>query len=362
MDRLRYKARGALSNPDGRYESMRHEAFEDGWESFEETPRTIPVTVLPDKAKTVINYNKSPDVWFDRSINPYRGCEHGCIYCFARPTHSYWGLSPGLDFETQLFYKDNAVDRLIEELDKPGYQCKPIALGINTDAYQPLERTKKLTRQLLEVLLEYKHPVSLITKSQLIVRDIDLLEKFAKDDLVSVMVSITSLDNKIIKSALEPRAASAAKRLEVIRSLTAAGIPVGVMVAPVIPFVTDAELEKILQAAFDAGAKEAGYVLLRLPHEVKDLFRQWLEEHYPDKAAHVMSLIRQSQNGKDYNPEWGTRMRGTGQYAELLAQRFSNAYRRIGFSSGNMPEMNTGLFGSPQARGKESVKQLSLPF
>jgi DNA repair photolyase len=352
-----YKARGALSNPDGRFESLRHEVFDDGWERDEEPANSLPVTLLPDKAKTIINYNDSPDIPFDRSINLYRGCEHGCIYCFARPTHSYWGLSAGLDFETKIFYKEGAVSKLEVELSKPGYKCQPVSLGINTDAYQPVERDLKLTRQLLEVLLKFRHPVSLITKSQLILRDLDILQALAEQNLVSIAISMTSLDNKI-KSTLEPRAASAAKRLETIEKLSQAGVPTVVMVAPVIPVITDAEMERILEAAYAAGARGAGYVLLRLPHEVKDLFRQWLDEHHPGKATHVMSLIQQSRGGKDYDSLWGVRMRGTGVFADMLAQRFHKACKRIGFNQNPRDELDTSRFlGVAAASG-----QLSLGF
>jgi DNA repair photolyase len=339
---LIYKARGAISNPDGRFESRRHETFDDGW-TPEENATALKTTLSPEQAKTVINYNRSPDISFDRSLNPYRGCEHGCIYCFARPSHSYVGLSAGLDFETKLFYKADAVRKLEAELQAPGYRCQPIAFGINTDAYQPVERELKLSRSLLEVFLRYRHPISLITKSVLILRDIDLLRELASQNLVSVMVSMTSLQTTI-KATLEPRAAAPDKRLEVIRELNAAGVPTGVMVAPVIPFITDHEMEAILRAAYAAGARDAGYVLLRLPHEVKDLFRQWLDTHYPDKAKHVMSLIRQSRGGKDYDSEWGVRMRGTGEYADLLAQRFHKTFNALGYPARGMAPLDTGKF------------------
>jgi DNA repair photolyase len=339
-----HKARGAVTNPDGRYESARHEAFDDGWvRTEEEEGTTVRTQLLPDSAKSIINYNKSPDIHFDRSINPYRGCEHGCIYCFARPSHAYLGLSAGLDFETKLFYKQDAVQLLETELKNPRYRCQPIAFGINTDAYQPVERELKLSRSLLQVLLRYRHPISLITKSRLILRDIDILQALAQRNLVSVMVSITSLETGV-KSTLEPRAAAPAVRLEIIRELAAAGVPVGVMVAPLIPFITDNEMEAILEAAYSAGARAAGYVLLRLPHEVKDLFYDWLSVHYPQKAEHVMSLLRQSHGGTEYNAEWGTRMSGTGQYAELLAQRFEKTYRALGYTERGMPELDTTQF------------------
>jgi DNA repair photolyase len=339
-----HKARGAVSNPDGRFESLRHEAFDDGWVRTEdEEGIAVRTQLLPDTARSMINYNDSPDIPFDRSINPYRGCEHGCIYCFARPTHAYLGLSAGLDFETKIFYKQDAVKLLEAELKSPRYRCRPIAFGINTDAYQPVERELRLSRSLLEVLLRYRHPLSLITKSRLILRDLDLLRSLAERNLVAVMVSITSLETGI-KATLEPRAAAPAVRLEIIRELNAAGIPVGVMVAPVIPFVTDHEMESILEAAHAAGASDAGYVLLRLPHEVRDLFHDWLQVHYPQKTEHVMSLLRQSHGGREYEASWGTRMRGTGQYSELLEQRFRKAYRALGYGGRVLPALDTGQF------------------
>jgi DNA repair photolyase len=340
------KGRGALSNPPVRFESTSVEQIDDGWHQEEEGTTSLPQTVLPDRAKSVITTNNSPDVGFDQSINPYRGCSHGCVYCFARPTHAYLGLSPGLDFETRLFYKDNAVELLRTELSRRNYQCKTIALGINTDGWQPLEKQMEVTRSILAVLAECRHPVSIVTKSALIVRDLDLLQDLARDHLVSVMVSITSLDNDI-KRTLEPRTASPQARLKVIEQLSSAGVPVGVMVAPVIPSLTDHEMEHILEAAKTAGASSAGYVLLRLPHEVKDLFREWLAEHHPDRAKHVMSLINQSRGGKDYQSEFGTRMVGTGVFAQLLRKRFEVAKRRFGFEEGQRDELRTDLFRPP---------------
>src|SRR5580698_10088232 len=324
------KGRGAASNPTGRFDSLSIEKIHDGWYE-EETPDSVAETVLPDSARSVITTNNSPDVGFDQSINPYRGCSHGCVYCFARPTHAYLGLSPGLDFETKLFYKADAVKILEAELAKPKYVCKPIALGINTDGYQPLEKRLEITRGILGVLARCRHPVTIVTKSALVLRDTDLLADLARDGLVEVMLSITSLSNDI-KRTLEPRAASPEARLRVIRQLHQAGIPVGVLVAPVIPAITDHELEDILAAAREAGAGSAGYVLLRLPHEVKILFREWLAAHYPDRAKHVMSLINQSRGGKDYDSQFGTRMRGTGPYADLLRTRFQLARRKLGFN------------------------------
>jgi DNA repair photolyase len=341
------KGRGALSNPPVRFESTSVEKTDDGWHHEEEGTTSLPQTVLPDRAKSVITTNNSPDVGFDQSINPYRGCSHGCVYCFARPTHAYLGLSPGLDFETKLFYKDNAVGLLRAELSKRNYLCKTIALGINTDGWQPLEKQMQVTRSVLAVLAECRHPLTIVTKSALVVRDLDLLQDLARDRLVSVMVSITSLDNDI-KRTLEPRTASPQARLKVIEQLASARVPVGVMVAPVIPSLTDHEMEHILEAAKTAGASSAGYTLLRLPHEVKDLFREWLAEHYPDRAQHVMSLINQSRGGKDYQAEFGTRMVGTGVFAQLLRKRFEVAKRKFGLDDAeHRHELRTDLFRPP---------------
>jgi DNA repair photolyase len=351
-----FKGRGALSNPAGRFDALTVEQSDDGWYQ-EEVPGNLQETVLPDAARGIITSNDSPDVGFDVSINPYRGCSHACVYCFARPTHAYLGLSPGLDFETKLFYKADAVKLLEAELSKPRYVCKPIALGINTDGYQPLERRLGVTRSILEVLARCRHPVSLITKSALILRDLDLLADLARDRLVSVTLSITSLSDEI-KRTLEPRTASPQARLRVIAALAQAGVPVGVMVAPVIPAITDHELEAILRAAREAGASRASYVLLRLPHEVKLLFREWLLEHYPERAKHVMSLINQARGGKDYDSQFGVRMRGTGPYAELLRARFEVAARKLGFAeAGNRHDLRTDLF-----RGPSAVSQLTLGF
>jgi DNA repair photolyase len=352
-----FKGRGAVSNIAGRFDSTSLETVDDGWyrEGMEAAPGE---TVLPDKAKSVISRNDSPDVGFEQSINPYRGCSHGCVYCFARPTHSYLGLSPGLDFETKLFYKEDAARLLEAELSKRSYVPKTFALGINTDGYQPLEKRLEVTRSVLEVLVRCRHPVTIVTKSALILRDIDLLSKLAQDRLIAVSVSVTSLDNEI-KRTLEPRTASPESRLRVIRQLTDAGIPVSVLVAPVIPAITDHEMEDILAAAHAAGAVGAGYVLLRLPHEVKDLFREWLAQHYPDRAKHVMSLINQARGGKDYDSEFGVRMVGTGPYAQLLRTRFELARRRLGLQDAEgRHELTTSLFRPPAA----NQAQLSLGF
>jgi DNA repair photolyase len=352
------KGRGALSNPHVRFDSASVEKTDDGWYQEEGGTTSLVETVLPDRAKSVIATNNSPDVGFEQSINPYRGCSHGCVYCFARPTHAYLGLSPGLDFETKLFYKDNAVELLRAELSKRNYLCKTIALGINTDGWQPVEKRLKVTRSVLAVLAECRHPVTIVTKSALVVRDLDLLQDLARDRLVSVMVSITSLDNDI-KRTLEPRAASPQARLKVIEQLSSAGVPVGVLVAPVIPSLTDHEMEHILDAAKAAGASSAGYVLLRLPHEVKDLFREWLAEHYPDRAKHVMSLINQSRGGKDYQAEFGTRMVGTGVFAQLLRKRFDVAKRKFGLDDAeHRHELRSDLFRPPAT----NQAQMTLGF
>ncbi|MBD9483379.1 PA0069 family radical SAM protein [Pseudomonas sp. PDM14] len=322
------RGRGTASNPHNRFAQTRSQVEDDGWYQ-DETPFTHATEVRRETAKTVISRNQSPDVGFDRSVNPYRGCEHGCIYCFARPSHAYWDLSPGIDFETKLIAKTNLADRLEEELSKPNYVPQPIALGINTDGYQPIEREYQLTRRSLEILLRFRHPVSIITKSSLILRDLDLLEELASRNLVSVAFSLTTLDNEL-KRIMEPRAASPGARLKAMRTLSEHGVPVSVMAAPMIPMINDSELEAILEAARDAGAQSAGYVLLRLPLEIAELFEEWLQAHFPERAAHVMSLIRQSRGGKNYDSQFGKRMRGEGIFADLLAQRFALARKRLG--------------------------------
>jgi DNA repair photolyase len=352
-----FKGRGSSSNVAGRFDSLTLEQTDDGWYQ-QEIVENLTETVLPDSARSIISSNDSPDVGFEASINPYRGCSHGCVYCFARPSHAYLGLSPGLDFETKLFYKADAVNLLEAELAKPRYVCKTIALGINTDGYQPLEKRLEVTRGILGVLTRCRHPVTIVTKSALIIRDLDLLQELAKDRLVSVMLSVTSLSNDI-KRTLEPRTASPQARLRVIQQLAEAGVPVGVLVAPVIPAITDHEIEDILAAAKQAGATRAGYVLLRLPHELKILFRDWLAEHYPDRAKHVMSLINQARGGKDYDSQFGTRMRGTGPYAELLRTRFDLAKRKLQFAGAEeRHELDTSLFRPP----RPNTPQLSWEF
>lgn len=329
------KGRGSHSRLPGRFEITTTEAVDDGWcadEGEEFAAPRLRTQVQEETARSILSRNASPDVGFDVSLNPYRGCEHGCSYCFARPSHAYLNLSPGLDFETRIFAKTNAAERLRHALSRPGYRPEPIALGINTDAWQPVERHRQITRQCLQVLHDCRHPVSLITKNALIERDIDLLAGMAADNLVSVAFSVTTLDAHL-SARLEPRASAPHARLWAMQRLAAAGIPVSVMVAPVIPWINDAELEAVLEAAHAAGARRAGYVLLRLPHEVAPLFRDWLDAHYPQRAAHVMSTVQQLRGGKDYDSTFGQRMRGQGVYAQLLARRFKLACQRLGYGA-----------------------------
>jgi DNA repair photolyase len=345
----RRKGRGTQSNPSGRFEPTRRVAFDDGWETAEELP-PLETTITIERAKKLIMRNSSPDISFDRSINPYRGCEHGCAYCFARPTHAFVGLSPGLDFETKLFAKTNAAQALMADLAAPGYEPKTIALGTSTDPYQPIERKYRLTRQILEVLDATSHPVGIVTKSHLVTRDIDILSRMAKRHLVKVAVSVTSLDAGLARR-LEPRAPTPLKRLETIRQLAEAGVPVGVLVAPVIPALNDQEIEPILEAAHAAGAGEAGYVMLRLPHELADLFKQWLLENAPDRMRRVLSLVRSVREGKDYDSTWGRRMTGTGPYAWTIGRRFELAVDRLGFRRERL-RLRSDLF-VPPARGEQ---------
>jgi DNA repair photolyase len=347
--------RGAVSNPAGRFESAQVQAVDDGWrhEVDDELPR-LPTTVQVERSKSIITRNDSPDVPFTQSINPYRGCEHGCIYCFARPTHAYFNLSPGLDFETKLFYKPDAVKLLEVELAKPTYKCQTIALGTNTDPYQPIERDYQLMRGILELLNRCRHPVSIVTKGSLIERDLEVLAEMAARRQASVGISITTLRNDI-KRTLEPRAASPAARLRAIKTLSAAGVPVTVMVAPVIPLLTDSEMEDMLGAAAEAGAKHAGYLIVRLPFEVKQLFREWLETHEPLKAKHVMSLLNQMRGGKDNDPRFGFRQHGMGVYADLLAKRFASACQRHGLNSGERYALDTRSFLPPVVAGHQMM-------
>ncbi len=345
------KGRGTSSRPPGRFESRDTLRVDDGWGTIEEALPEFKTTVTAEVARSIIRRNASPDLSFEQSINPYKGCEHGCIYCYARPSHAYLNLSPGADFESKLFYKPNAAELLDQELRKPGYRVSNIALGANTDPYQPIERRLRVTRSILEVLARFRHPVGIITKGAMIERDLDLLTDLARDKLVGVGITLTTLDPEL-KRTLEPRASSPQARLRVMRKLSAAGIPVRVMFSPVIPFVNDAELERVLEAAADAGASTASYVLLRLPYELKGLFREWLETHMPLKAAHVMSLIQQSRGGKDNDPEFGSRMRGTGQFADLIGKRFALARRRYRLDR-QRESFNPEVFRIPPTAGDQ---------
>lgn len=344
---LIYKGRAASSNMVSRFDPHTRESLDDGWGSLDEETPPLRTEVMLDASRSVINYIQSPDLPFDRTLNPYRGCEHGCIYCYARPTHAYLGMSPGLDFESRLLMKADAVALLKKELAHPKYQCKPIALGMNTDGYQPIERDYQLTRQIIQVLSESNHPFSLVTKSSLVERDIDLIAPMAAKRLASIYVSITTLDRQVARR-LEPRAAAPERRFETLRRLSEAGIPTGVMVAPVIPALTDCDMEQILEKAHEAGARKAGYVFLRLPHELSDLFQEWLQQYFPLKAQHVMSIIRQSRGGKDYQSEFGQRMRGEGIFADLLAHRFKLSCHKLGMS-GERTGFCTDLFSVPAA-------------
>jgi DNA repair photolyase len=349
--RVDIHGRGARSNASSRYDQMKYVGFDDGWTREDEAPPSLRTEVIRDTSRTIIARNNSPDISFDRSINPYRGCEHGCIYCFARPTHAYLGLSPGLDFESKLLFKPDAARLLEAELRKPAYRPQVMAIGTNTDPYQPIEREYSIMRSILEVLWEFKHPVGIVTKSALIARDIDILAPMAKEGLVKVALSVTTLDRKLARM-MEPRAATPSRRIETIRALSSAGIPTGVMFAPAIPALNDEEMESVLAAAAEAGAISAGYVLLRLPLEIKDLFREWLEAHVPDKAKHVMSLIRSMRGGKDYDSNWHTRQTGKGPYAQLMAQRFQIATRRLGLNKIRAP-LDVTKFRRPPAPGDQ---------
>ena len=350
-----HKGRGAVSNVASRFLPTRSVPVPDGWEAGREFApefasefhRHLDTELLPDRTIRLITRNQSPDIPFDRSINPFKGCEHGCVYCFARPTHAYLDLSPGLDFETRIFYKTDVRKRLEKELGAKGYECRPIAMGTNTDPYQPAERELKITRQILETLLEWRHPVTIVTKGRLILRDLDLLSELAALDLLHVSVSVTTLRNEL-KTRLEPRTASPAARLRMIESLAQARVPVAAMVAPVIPFVNDAELEDIVSACVEAGAASVAYILLRLPGEVGSLFQEWLDEHYPLKAGRVESAMRQMRAGKLYRSGWGTRMRGAGPMADLIGSRFARALRAHGLDGqSRLPELRRDLFRPP---------------
>ncbi len=354
LDNRRSCGRGATLNPAGRYESQSRHVFDDGWQTLDELP-PFKTEVQAETAKQIITRNDSPDIGFDRSINPYRGCEHGCIYCFARPTHAYMGLSAGVDFESSLFTKPNAAALLRQELSRKNYKPRTIAIGTNTDPYQPIEKQWRITREILEVLEEANHPVAIVTKSSLVTRDIDILGRMAAKGLAKVAISVTSLDRKLSR-AMEPRAATPGLRLKTIRDLDKAGIPASVMVAPVIPALNDHEVERILDSAHAAGAREAGFILLRLPREVSPLFRDWLLNHYPDRYRHVMNLLRAMRGGKDYDAEYGKRMRGEGPYAWQIGRRFELACKKFGLNE-TRKRLSNNLFVRPQC---ETENQLSL--
>lgn len=353
VDKERRRGRGARSNMTGRFEAEALEAFDDGWASLAELD-AFKTEVIEEAAKSIVSHNDSPDVSFESSINPYRGCEHGCIYCYARPSHCYLGHSAGLDFETKLYAKPNAASLLEREFKKPGYKPETIAIGGNTDPYQPIERERRITRSILEVMARANHPVGIITKSALVARDIDILAPMASKHLARVAVSITTLDRRVAR-AMEPRAATPPKRLETVKRLADAGIPVTVMVAPIIPGLTDHEIEPILEAAREADARDAGYVLLRLPLEIKDLFREWLAEEFPNRADRVISLLRSMHGGRDYTPDFGIRQRGRGPYASQIALRFRLAKKRLGLGEDRVA-LRTDLFVRPGSGGQ----QLSL--
>jgi DNA repair photolyase len=353
VDRERRHGRGTASNASGRYEPLARVAFDDGWQGLEQLP-PFKTTVTVDATRKIITRNDSPDISFDRSINPYRGCEHGCVYCFARPTHAYLGLSPGLDFESKLFMKPNAPELLERELSAPDYVPKTIAIGTNTDPYQPIERRYQIMRRILEVLDRAGHPVGIVTKSALVLRDLDILTRMAKRDLVKVAMSVTTLDAKLAR-VMEPRASTPLRRLGALRELVKAGVPASALVAPVIPAINDAEIERILEALAEAGVRHAGYVLLRLPLELKDLFREWLIENFPDRYRHVINLIRETRGGKDYDSTWGKRMTGSGPIAWMIGRRFEVACERLGFNLTSV-KTTTEHFNPP----RPSTEQLDL--
>ena len=350
VDRERRRGRGSLSNATGRYEPLARVAFDDGWQGLEDLP-PFKTTVTADTTRKIITRNDSPDISFDRSINPYRGCEHGCVYCFARPTHAYLGLSPGLDFESKLFMKPNAPELLERELSAPGYVPKVIAIGTNTDPYQPIERRYKIMRRILEVLDSAGHPVGIVTKSALVLRDLDILARMAKRDLVKVALSVTTLDPQLART-MEPRAATPTRRLDTLRQLVKAGVPATVMVAPVIPALNDDEIERILEAVAAAGVRHAGYVLLRLPLEVRDLFREWLMTNFPDRYRHVFKLIRDMRGGKDYDSTFGQRQTGTGPIAWMIGRRFEVACEKLGFNAAKH-KITTEHFRPPRLAAKQ---------
>jgi DNA repair photolyase len=350
---LRPRGRGAASNASGRYEAQARTLEDDGWGIHDDDVGQVPTELRPMASRTTVTYNDSPDLSFDRTINPYKGCEHGCFYCYARPNHAYLGLSPGLDFETRIFFKPDAAATLIRELDNPRYKPAPIVIGGDTDGWQPAEKNLRITRSILEVLEAYRHPVAFVTKSALVLRDLDIMERMAAQNLVRACVSVTTLDRSLARD-MEPRAATPERRLDAIAALSAAGVPVTVMTAPIIPSLNDHEIEAILERAAEAGATGAGYVLLRLPLELKELAREWLETHRPGSAKHVMSLIRQMRNGRDYDPSWGVRGVGTGPYAELIGKRFRAAVRRLGLNTVSFA-LRTDLFRRPAKDGQRDL-------
>jgi DNA repair photolyase len=350
-DPRRLRGRGAVSNASSRYDREKRVLFDDGWNDEEEELPALKTQLIRDTTRTIIARNTSPDISFDRSINPYRGCEHGCIYCFARPTHAYLGFSPGTDFETQILVKPNAAELLAKELSAKSYSPRTIAMGTNTDPYQPTEKKLRITRSILEVLRDFNHPVGIVTKSALVARDIDILGPMAEQGLAKVAISVTTLDRKLAR-VMEPRASTPPRRLQAIKALREAGIPTGVMFAPVIPALNDDELESVLEAGRDMGALSAGYVLLRLPLEIKDLFHEWLEANEPGRAKHVMSLIRQMRGGKDYDAEWGKRMTGAGPYADLIGRRFQIAVKRFGLNQVHSP-LTINKFKRPPYLGEQ---------
>ncbi len=349
-------SRGARTNATGRYEKDVRSYFDDGWTDRDPVPPKIDTIVMREAAKTIISKNDSPDISFDQSINTYRGCEHGCIYCYARPNHAYVNLSPGIDFESRIFVKADAAKLLEQELSAPGYRCKVIVLGGVTDVYQPAERGFGVTRAVLQVAQRFNQPMGMITKSALVMRDLDILAPMAERHLAKVAISLTTLDPKLAR-IMEPRAAAPHRRLETIRTLTNAGVPVTVMTAPIIPRINDKEIEALLEAAHDAGAREAGYVVLRLPLEIADLFREWLEAHFPDRAAHVMNLVRSMRGGRDYESTWGLRQKGTGAYAKLIADRFKRATARLGLNARHH-ELDTTQFRRPPKAGDQLALDL----
>ena len=353
--------RGAVSNPGVRFDSHAAVPFDDGWATLSQDIGELPrldTTLTRDQTRSAISWNSSPDIGFDRAVNPYRGCEHGCIYCYARPTHAYLGYSPGLDFETKLIFKPDVAEILEKELRKPGYTPRTLALGSNTDPYQPIERTLKLTRSVLQVLDRFNHPVGIVTKSSGVLRDLDILSSMAKRNLARVHISVTTLDARLAR-VMEPRAATPARRLHTIAELTRAGVPAGVLAAPMIPALNDAEMEKILGAAARAGARHAGFVLLRLPHELRQMFEEWLHTHFPDRARHVLSLIRQTRSGELNDPRFHHRFTGQGVYADLLMRRFTRAARQFGFGEART-QLDCGRFAVPPGLPEAAPNQMSL--